>query len=80
MPEPTAGLITTKDIANCPRCDSPAVRTGRNDRICNGCGLAWTVHSEADELDAKADREVRSREFSEDRGWARAIPKGANRW
>jgi hypothetical protein len=77
---PGAKITTSVDVPNCPRCDSPAVKLGRQDRGCNTCGLTWTLVSEQNELDAKAGREVRSRGFNEDRGRGRTVPKGANRW
>ena len=75
-----ARITTTVDLPECPRCGSPAKHLGRADRACMACGLTWTVSSEREELDAKADREVRSRGFNEERGRARRVPKGASRW
>lgn len=73
-------IIATVDAANCPRCGSPAVKLGQQDRGCCGCGLSWTVVTERDELDAKADREVRSRAWNEESGRGRKIGRGASRW
>ena len=61
-------------------CGALAVKLGRQDRACFTCGLTWTVVTERDELDAKADRAVRSREFNEEHDRARKIGKNATRW
>ena len=73
-------ITVTIDEPNCPVCGSPAVKHGLNDRACNACGLTWTVVTEQDELDAEADRLVKSRGVNEERERARKIPKGASRW
>jgi hypothetical protein len=72
-------LIVTEDVPDCPGCGAPAVRLGDRQRHCNGCGLDWERMTEADELDAKADREVRSRAAAEERGTI-AISKHQTRW
>ena len=75
------GQITvTEDLKECPGCGAPAVRIDARHRNCNGCGLTWTVETAEDELDAAADREVRSREFNEEHGRGRPIAKGQARW
>jgi hypothetical protein len=80
MPNAAPRVTTTVDVKVCPQCGSPAVQLGRQDRGCNGCGLAWTVVTEADELDAKADREVRSRGWNEEKERSRKIGKFQTRW
>lgn len=75
-----AKLTASLDVPTCPQCGSPVKQLSRNDRACCSCGLTWTVYTERDELDAKADREVRSREFSENQQRGRRIPRGATRW
>lgn len=75
-----AGVVTTVDVPDCPMCSTPAKRLGLNDRGCLGCGFTWSVLTADDELDAEADREVRSREFNESKGRGRKVPKGAGRW
>ena len=77
---PGSKITTAVDVKTCPRCEAPAVKLGIRDRVCNTCGLVWTVITPRDELDAKADRELRSREFSEGRGRGRKIGRGATRW
>jgi ribosomal protein S27AE len=78
---PGGAIVASVDSPTCPRCGSPVVATSRADRICNTCGLGFTVVTARDELDLKADREVRSRAWNEERGRGRAIPKGAiARW
>jgi tRNA(Ile2) C34 agmatinyltransferase TiaS len=67
-------------MPSCPVCGAMVKKLGRQDRVCCGCGLTWTVVTERDELDAKADHEVRSREFSENKGAARKIGKVPHRW
>jgi len=76
----TDRITVTEDLPACPQCGAPAVKTGTNDRICNSCGLTWTVRTEQDELDEAASREVRSREFNEERGRARKIGRLQTRW
>ena len=80
MPTPAARITVTVDVPNCPVCGSPAKKMGLTDRACLGCGLTWEVLTERDELDAKADREVRSRGWNEERDRARKIGKVAHRW
>jgi hypothetical protein len=76
-----AGSITTTvDTLECPRCGSPAKKMDRNDRACCACGLTWRVVTERDEKDAEADREVRSRGWSAERGGEKRIPRGSTRW
>ena len=76
----TVRLTTTDDVKECPQCAGAVTSTGLNDRQCNTCGLVWTVVTEADELDAEADRLVRSRGYSEDRGRSRKIGRFQSRW
>lgn len=73
-------IVVTEDLANCPRCGAPAVHTGERSRICNSCGLAWERMTEADELDAEADRLVRSRGWNEEKGRGKSIGKFQTRW
>jgi hypothetical protein len=75
-----AQIVVTEDLKECPRCGAPAVRIGERDRNCNGCGLTWRRETAEDELDAAADREVRRREWNEEKGRARPIAKGQTRW
>lgn len=77
---PPGEIISTVDVPNCPQCGSVAKRLGDRDRACMGCGFAWKVLTERDELDQKADRATRSRSWSEERGGGRPIGKGATRW
>jgi len=53
---------------------------GRQDRACLTCGLAWKVVTEQDELDAEADRLIRSRGYAEEHGRGKTVGKGATRW
>ena len=76
----THRIIVTEDVSECPRCGAPAVKTGDRERQCNTCGLAWERMSEDDELDAEADRLVRSRGYNEEQGRAKSISKFQNRW
>ena len=73
-------IVVTEDVSECPQCGAPAVKTGDRERQCNTCGLAWERMSEDDELDAEADRLVRSRGWNEERGRAKLIGKGQQRW
>lgn len=73
-------LSTTVDVPNCPQCGAVAVKQGIQDRACNTCGLVWKVVTEQDELDAEADRLVRSRGWNEEHGRGKEIGKGALRW
>jgi len=73
-------IITTVDVAFCPQCLSPAVRYDEHARGCNGCGLTWKVVTERDELDAEADRLIRSRGWNEEHGRGKTVGKGATRW
>lgn len=73
-------LIATEDLKECPGCNAPLVSTGRNDRICNTCGLSVRIVTEEDELDAEADRIVRSRGWNEEQGRARKVGKFQTRW
>jgi len=72
--------MTTEDLPQCPGCGAPAVQTSDRDRQCNTCGLTWTRETEADELDAEADRLVRSRGWNEERGRSKTIGKFQRRW
>jgi len=73
-------VIVTEDLAECPRCGAPAVKTGDRSRQCNSCGLAWERFNEDDELDAEAERLVRSRGWNEERGRGKSIGKFQQRW
>ena len=73
-------LIVTEDLPTCPRCDSPATKTGERTRICNACGLAWERKTAEDEADIEADQAVRTREYAEERGRVTSIGKGQQRW
>ena len=73
-------IIVTEDVSECPRCGAPAVKTSDRDRQCNSCGLTWERVTENDELDAEADRQARSRGWNEERGRAKSIGKGQQRW
>ena len=73
-------ITTTEDLKQCPGCGAQAVVDGRQDRHCNTCGLAWTVVTAQDELDAEADRNVRSRAVNEERGRGRKIGRFQTRW
>jgi hypothetical protein len=80
MSDAAPSIVTTVDVPACPLCSSPATVLGRQERACNACGLTWRVVTEQDELDAQADRAVRSREWNEERGAARKIGRNAQRW
>jgi len=73
-------ITTTVDVPNCPQCGGLAKQMGRQDRACLTCGLAWKVVTEQDELDAEADRLIRSRGYAEEHGRGRTVGKGATRW
>jgi len=73
-------LIVTEDIAECPKCGAPAVKTGDRQRQCNACGLTWERVTEEDELDADAESLVRSRGWNEERGRGKSIGKFQQRW
>jgi peptide subunit release factor 1 (eRF1) len=73
-------LIVTEDLAECPQCGAPVVKTSDRARQCNSCGLAWERVTEDDELDAEAERLVRSRGWNEERGRAKSIGKFQTRW
>ena len=73
-------ILVTEDLANCPRCESPAVKTGERTRICNACGLAWERKTAEDEADIEADQAVRTRGYAEEHGGASSIGKGQSRW
>ncbi len=73
-------ITVTEDLPECPQCGAPAVKTGDRQRQCNACGLAWERLEENDELDAEADRLVRSRGWNEEHGGARDIGKFPRRW
>jgi len=73
-------IVITEDVANCPQCGAEAVKLGPNQRNCNACGLTWEVCTEEDELDAQADRLVRSRGWNEDREGKREIGRFQKRW
>jgi hypothetical protein len=73
-------ITTTEDVPTCPKCDAPAVKDGLQDRHCNACGLAWKVVTAEDELDAEADRLVRSRGWNEEKGKSKKIGKFQARW
>lgn len=76
-------VTITSDLEFCPVCEAgdqcvPLVKTTRNDRICNTCGFACVLVTEADELDAQADRQVRSRGANIER--ASKIGRFQSRW
>ena len=73
-------LIVSEELTECPGCGAPAVKTSDRDRQCNTCGLTWERATENDELDAEADRAVRSRGSNEDAGRAKKIGKFQQRW
>ena len=73
-------LFVTEELAACPGCGAPPVKTGDRQRQCNSCGLVWERLTEQDELDDEADRVVRSRGHNEKTGGARSIPPGQARW
>ena len=73
-------ITVTEDLPECPQCGAPAVKTGDRQRQCNACGLAWERLDENDELDAEADRLVRSRGWNKEHGGARDIGKFPRRW
>ena len=73
-------ITVTEDIRICPSCGALPVRIDEKSRNCNSCGLTWTVETAEDDLDAAADREVRSREWNEEKGRGRRIPEGQTRW
>ena len=73
-------ITVTEDLPNCPGCGAPAVKTSDRDRQCNSCGLTWERVTEDDELDAEADRLVRSRGWNEERGRGKSIGKFQQRW
>lgn len=73
-------LIVTEDLPECPGCGAPAVKTSERDRQCNSCGLTWERVTENDELDAEADRLVRSRGWNEEQGRGKSIKKSQVRW
>ena len=73
-------LIVTEDLPDCPRCGAPAVKTSDRDRQCNSCGLTWERLTEDDELDAEAERLVRSRGWNEEQGRGKSIGKFQSRW
>jgi uncharacterized Zn finger protein (UPF0148 family) len=80
MPNPAPKVITTVEPEQCPMCGSPLVSIGTKDRICNACGFSCTVHTEEDELDAEAERLVRSRGWNEDEGRSKEIGRFQTRW
>lgn len=73
-------IKVTQDVPKCPKCDAPAVADSLLQRHCNACGLAWTVQTADDELDAEADRLVRTRGWNEEKGKAKKIGKFQSRW
>lgn len=80
MPNPAPKVITTAEPDQCPMCGSPLVSIGTKDRICNACGFSCTVHTEEDELDAEAERLVRSRGWNEEEGRSKKIGRFQTRW
>jgi hypothetical protein len=36
----------TQDVTECPACSNPVTKTGIADRMCNTCGLQWTLDTE----------------------------------
>ena len=73
-------LIVSEDLPECPQCGAPAVKTDDRQRQCNACGLTWERMTEEDELDAEAERLVRSRGWNEEQGRGKKIGKFQTRW
>ena len=80
MPSPTPKVITTEEPEGCPLCSTPLVKTDEHSRICNSCGFSCRVLTEEDELDAEAERLVRSRGWNEEQGRGKKIGRFQTRW
>ncbi len=73
-------VITTTKPDACPQCGSVMVCTSAQDYQCNACGFTCSVFTAEDELDAEADRLVRTRGFNEEHGRGKKIARFQSRW
>ena len=71
----TYPIITTEKPSACPQCGSPMVSTSANDYQCNACGFTCSVFTAQDELDAEADKIVRTRGYNEEHGRGKKISR-----